>query len=102
MLLHSLWTGCGPEAATAAQQALLERYVSTPFSLRHIPIRLPTLRLGTQQIATFEMNADAPGPVVVWAHGAPRTAVHVLPNAHCECDADGRNGTALFPQLGLS
>ena len=70
MLLHSLWTGCGPEAATAAQQALLERYVSTPFSLRHIPIRLPTLRLGTQQIATFEMNADAPGPVIVWAHGA--------------------------------
>ena len=70
MLLHSLWTGCDPEAATAAQQALLERFVRTPFSLRHVPIHLPTLRLATQLIATFEMNADAPGPVVVWAHGA--------------------------------
>ena len=42
-LLHELWTGCGPDAADAAQRALLERFVRAPFTLRQVPIELPTL-----------------------------------------------------------
>jgi len=68
--LHEAWTGCGGKAAAAAEAALLERFVQNPFTLSRVPIDLPHLGLGKQYIATMEINPDAPGPVLVWAHGA--------------------------------
>ena len=69
-LWHRLWVGTSPEAAAAAEHALFSRHLTTPFTLSHVPIELPSLGLGTQFIRTLELNPDAPGPTIVWAHGA--------------------------------
>lgn len=66
-MLRKLWTGCSEEQAQAAQEALLRRFVTSPFTLRNVPVELSS---GTEHIATLEMNPDAPGPAIVWAHGA--------------------------------
>lgn len=69
-MLHSLWTGVSVDQAAQAEEALLRKYVSTPFKVSRVPVQLPQLGLGTQRIATVELNPDAPGPVIIWAHGA--------------------------------
>jgi pimeloyl-ACP methyl ester carboxylesterase len=68
--IHELWTGCDVEAASVAEATLLRRYVRTPFEIRRVPVDLSQLGLGTQYINTLELNPDAPGPAIVWAHGA--------------------------------
>lgn len=68
--LHEAWTGCGCKEAAAAEEALLARFVKSPYSLSRVPIDLPGLGLGRQYIATLEINPDAVGPAIVWAHGA--------------------------------
>lgn len=69
-LAHESYVGTNPAEAAAAENALLSRYVKTPFTLSQVAIDLSNLGLGTQHIATLELNADAPGPALVWAHGA--------------------------------
>ena len=69
-LIHEAYTGTNPAAAAVAERRLLERYVKSKFTLGRVPIQLDHLGLGTQYIATLEINPDAPGPAIVWAHGA--------------------------------
>ena len=68
--IHEAWTGCGGKDAARAEAALLQRFVKGPFTVSRVQIELQQLGLGKQYIATLEMNPDAPGPVIVWAHGA--------------------------------
>lgn len=67
---HRIWVGSSPTLAASAEHALLARHLKTPFTLSRVPIELPSLELGTQYISTLEINSDAPGPAIVWAHGA--------------------------------
>ena len=69
-LMRIAWTGTDLTSSLEAEQALLDRYVRTPFTLSHVPIDLPELNLGTERIRTLELNADAEGVPIVWMHGA--------------------------------
>ena len=65
-LMRIAWTGTDLTSSLEAEQALLDRYVRTPFTLSHVPIDLPELNLGTERIRTLELNADAEGvPIAV-------------------------------------
>ena len=69
-LIFETYTGTDPAAAMEAEQELLSFGVKTPFKLGRVPVDMSHLGLGTQHIATLELNPDAPGPAIVWAHGA--------------------------------
>lgn len=69
-LIFEMYTGTDPAAAMAAEQELLSFGVKTPFKLGRVPVDMSHIGLGTQHIATLELNPDAPGPAIVWAHGA--------------------------------
>merc|ERR1719353_863521 len=59
--------------AVAAEEALLRKFVRSPFKLGRVAIKLPQLGLGTQYINTLEINGDehdADTVPIVWAHGA--------------------------------
>jgi len=66
-LLHRLWTGSSAAEGVAAERALLSEFVRSPFSLRRVPIEVSS---STEFIATCDINSDAPGVPLVWAHGA--------------------------------
>ena len=68
-LVSNVWTGVSTERFVAAEEALLRRFVRTPFTLGRVAIELPELELGEQHIATIDINADAPGVPIVLAHG---------------------------------
>lgn len=59
--------------AVAAEEALLRKFVHSPFKLGRVAVKLPHLGLGTQYINTLDINGDEhdTGTVpIVWAHGA--------------------------------
>ena len=70
--LSMLWTGANPESAASDEEALLNKYVFSPFKLMRVPVKLSSLGLGTQQINTLEINGDekTSGVPIVWLHGA--------------------------------
>ena len=67
-LARRLWSGETPQSAAAAQRALLEAHVRSPFRVGWVAIDVPGH--GEQLICTLEINPDASGTPIVWAHGA--------------------------------
>ena len=69
--LDNLWTGSDVATACAHEEALIRHFVKTPFKLGRVKIDLQHLGLGTQYIATLDINSDVrSGVPIVWAHGA--------------------------------
>ena len=67
-LARRLWSGETPQSAAAAQRALLDAHVSSPFRVGWVAVDVPGY--GEQLICTLEINPDADGTPIVWAHGA--------------------------------
>ena len=69
-LANTAWTGASKKAAKVAEEALLSKWVKSPYTLGKVSIDLPQLGLGVQKINTLDVNSDADGVPLVLTHGA--------------------------------
>jgi len=65
-----IWTGSSTADSITSEERLLKRFVRSPHRLGRVAIDVSQIGLGTQHINTLEVNPEAGGTPLVWAHGA--------------------------------
>ena len=102
-LANTAWTGASKKAAKVAEEALLSKWVKSPYTLGKVSIDLPQLGLGVQKINTLDVNSDADGVPLVLTHGAGSGIAFFYKNIEALATLNGgRRRLLAFDWLGCA